>query len=131
MEGQQGRPTWRSRPYISIEQRVCYECGKLGHISYNCPKLQAQGKLASIARSNPTSCKEAENPSSNKCDKESSQKRIMNRMSTKYKPLWLEEGNDRKGRMHGQPGEGKRKQPRCNPLAQYNRQQKELRHQDK
>ena len=71
MEGQRGRPTWRSRPYIPIEQRVCYECGKLGHISYNCPKLQAQGKLASIARSNPTSCKEAENPSSDECDEES------------------------------------------------------------
>ena len=60
-----------------------------------------------------------------------SQKRIMKKMSTKYKPLWLEEGNGRKGRMHGQPGEGKRKQSRYNHPPRYDRQQKELRHQDK
>ena len=39
MEGQQGRTVWGSRYYRPIVSKRCYECEKLGHLSYNCPKL--------------------------------------------------------------------------------------------
>ena len=55
MEGQRGRPGWRPRFYRPIEARRCYECGKPGHLSYNCPKLQVQGKFASVTKNNQTS----------------------------------------------------------------------------
>ena len=40
VEGQKGRPMRRSRPSRPIEDRRCYECGMLGHLSYDCPKRQ-------------------------------------------------------------------------------------------
>ena len=40
MEGQGGRPVRRSQPRIPIEEKRCYGCGVLGHLSYDCPKLQ-------------------------------------------------------------------------------------------
>ena len=71
MEGQRGRPTWTPRPYVPIESRECYECGKFGHISYNCPKLQTQGKLANITKSNQVSCDEHGRVPSDEYDTES------------------------------------------------------------
>ena len=42
----------RSRPSRPIEDKRCYECGMLGHLSYDCPKLQLQGKFANVTRNN-------------------------------------------------------------------------------
>ena len=52
MEGQRGRPMRRSRPGRPIEDGRCYECGMLGHLSYDCPKCQVQGKFANVTRCN-------------------------------------------------------------------------------
>ena len=71
MEGLRGGPTSAPRPYVPIESRECYECGKFGHISYNYPKLQAQGKLENVTRSNQASCDEPGSASSDECDTES------------------------------------------------------------
>ena len=52
VEGQRGRPMRRSRPSRSIGDERCYECGVLGHLSYDGPKRQVQGKFANVTRSN-------------------------------------------------------------------------------
>ena len=52
VEGQRGRPMRRSRPGRPIEDRRCYECGMLGHLSYDCPKRQVQEKFANVTRCN-------------------------------------------------------------------------------
>ena len=52
VEGQRGRPMRRSRPRRPIEDKHCYECGMLEHLSYDCPKLQVQGKFANVMRDN-------------------------------------------------------------------------------
>ena len=70
MEGQQGRPMWRPQSYRPIESRRCYGCGKLGHLSYDCPKLQVQGKFANITRDIQVSYDEPENVSLDESDSE-------------------------------------------------------------
>ena len=52
MEGQRDRPMRRSRPSRPIEDKRCYECGVLGHLSYDCPKLQVQGEFTNVMRIN-------------------------------------------------------------------------------
>ena len=52
VEGQRGRPMKRSQPSRPIEDKCCYECGILGHLSYDCPKRQVQGKFTNVTRSN-------------------------------------------------------------------------------
>ena len=70
MKGQRGRPVWRPRSYGPIESRHCYECGKLGQFSYDCPNLQVQGKLANVTKDNQVSYDEPENVSPNESDSE-------------------------------------------------------------
>ena len=70
MEGQRGRPMRRSRPGRSLEDRRCYECGMLGHLSYDCPKLQVQGKFANVTRDNHPSYDEPGEDSSAESDVE-------------------------------------------------------------
>ena len=50
VEGQRGRPMRRSQPNRSVEDKCCYECGTLGHLLYDCPKRQVQGKFANVTR---------------------------------------------------------------------------------
>ena len=69
--GEQGRPIWRSRSYRPIESKRCYECGKLGHLSYDCPKLQVQGKLTNVAKSSQMFYNKSKDASSGECDSES------------------------------------------------------------
>ena len=68
VEGPRGRPMRRSRPGRSIEDRRCYECGMLGHLSYDCPKWQVQGKFANITRDNQPSYDEPGEGSSDESD---------------------------------------------------------------
>ena len=70
MEGQRGRPMRRSRPGRSIEDRCCYECGMLGHLSYDCPKVQVQRKFANVTRDNHPSYDEPGEDSSTESDVE-------------------------------------------------------------
>ena len=70
MEGQRGRPMRRSRPGRPIEDRRCYECGMLGHLSYDCPKRQVQGKFANVMRSDHPSYDEPGEGSSDDSDVE-------------------------------------------------------------
>ena len=75
VEGQRGRPMRRSRPGRSIEDKRCYECGMLGHLSYDCPKLQVQGKFANVTRNNQPSYDEPGEGSSEESDMEELSKR--------------------------------------------------------
>ena len=68
VEGQRGRPMRRSRPGRPIEDKRCYECGLLGHLSYNYPKRQVQGKFANVTRSNQPSYDELGEGSSDESD---------------------------------------------------------------
>ena len=68
VEGPRGRPMRRSRPGRSIEDRHCYECGMLGHLSYNWPKRQVQGNFANITRDNQPSYDEPGEGSSDESD---------------------------------------------------------------
>ena len=70
MEGQRGRPMRRSRPGRPIEDRRCYECGMLGHLSYDCPKRQVQGKFANVTKSNHPSYDEPGEGTSDESDVE-------------------------------------------------------------
>ena len=70
MEGQRGRPMRRSRPSRPIEDKRCYECGVFGHLSYDCPQRQVQGKFASVTRSNQSSYDEPGEGSSDESDVE-------------------------------------------------------------
>ena len=58
----------RSRPSRPIEDKRYYECGMLGHLSYDCPKLQVQGKFANIMRNNQSSYNEPGEGSSGESD---------------------------------------------------------------
>ena len=68
VEGPRGRPMGRSRPSRSIKDRRCYECGMLGHLSYDCPKRQVQGKFSNITRDNQPSYDEPGEGSSDESD---------------------------------------------------------------
>ena len=70
VEWQRGRPVRRSRPGRPIEDRRCYECGMLGHLSYDYPKRQVQGKFANVMRNNQPSYDEPGEGSSEKRDME-------------------------------------------------------------
>ena len=70
VEGQRGRPMRRSRLGRPIEDRRCYECGVLGHLSYDCPKRQVQGKFANVMRNNHPSYDEPGEGSSDESDLE-------------------------------------------------------------
>ena len=70
VEGQRGRPMRRSRPGRPIEDRRCYECGVLGHLSYDYPKRRVQGKFANVTRSNHPSYEEPGEGSSDESDVE-------------------------------------------------------------
>ena len=70
VEGQRGRPMRRSRPGRSIEDKRCYECGMLGHLSYDCPKLQVQGTFTNVTRNNQPSYDEPGEGSSDQSDVE-------------------------------------------------------------
>ena len=111
-EGQRGRSMWRPRSYRPIEARRCYECGKPGHLSYNYPNLQVQGKFANVAKDNQT-----------RAIWENFLKENMKRMSMKCRLSWQEDkGNDRKGRKHERRGEEeRRKSPQRKPPPQYDR----------
>ena len=61
------RRFWSSRP---IEGRRCYECGTLGHLSYDCPKRQMQGKFTNIMRIDHPSYNEPGKGSSDESDVE-------------------------------------------------------------
>ena len=60
----------RSRPSRPIEDKRCYECGVLGHLSYDCPKRQVQGKFTNVTRSNQPSYDEPGEGSSDESDVE-------------------------------------------------------------
>ena len=70
VEGQRGRPMRRARPDRPIEDKRCYECGVLGHLSYGCPKLQVQGKFPNVMRNNQPSYDEPGEGSSDEGDVE-------------------------------------------------------------
>ena len=70
MEGQRGMPMRRFRPSRPIEGRRCYECGTLGHLSYDCPKRQVQGKFANVMRIDHPSYNEPGKGSSDESDVE-------------------------------------------------------------
>ena len=60
----------RSRPGRPIEDRRCYECGTLGHLSYDYPKRQVQGKFANVTRIDHPSYDEPGKGSSDESDVE-------------------------------------------------------------
>ena len=126
VEGQRGRPMRRSRPSRPIEDKRCYEYGMLGHLSYDCPKLQVQGKFANVTRNNQPSYDEPGEGSSDESNIEEFLKGVMKRMNMKLRCRlsWQEDKeNDRKGRKHEKPGEEEKKEPlRRNPPPRYDRQ---------
>ena len=60
----------RSQPNRPVEDKRCYECGVLGHLSYDCPKRQVQGKFANVTRSSQPSYDERGEGSSGESDVE-------------------------------------------------------------
>ena len=116
----------RSRPGRPIEDRRCYECGMLGHLSYDCPKRQVQGKFANVMRSDHPSYDEPGEGSSDESDVEELSEGVMKRttMKLRYRLSWQEDKeNGRRGRKHEKPGEGGKREPlRHNLQPRYDRQ---------
>ena len=116
----------RPRPGGPIEDRRCYGCGVLGHLSYDCPKRQVEGKFANVTRSNHPSYDEPGEDSSDESDVEEISERGYEKDDYEVEvQAFMVRGqkNGRKGRKHGKPGEGGKKEPLWHNLPpRYDRQ---------
>ena len=115
MEGQRGRPVWRPRSYGPIESRHCYECGKLGHLSYDCPNLQVQGKLANVTKDNQVSYDGPENVSPNESDSEEFSEREYEKDEYEVQAFMARGQGERQERAEAREARRRREEEEANP----------------